>query len=64
MSRDQKFFDMYSIVLGVSALALVALFVVAMKMADLTQGVYTRDTAEFKAASIRVDKLDASSLRV
>jgi cytochrome c5 len=50
VSRDQKFFDMYSLVLGVIAVVALAFFVVAMKMSDLTQGVYTRDTAEFKAA--------------
>lgn len=50
MSRDQKFFDMYSLVLGVIAVVALAFFVVAMKMSELTQGVYTRDTAEFKAA--------------
>jgi cytochrome c5 len=50
LSRDQKFFDIYSLVLGAIAIVLVAFFVVAMKMSDLTQGVYNRDTAEFKAA--------------
>ena len=50
MSRDQKFFDMYSIVIGVIALVALGFFVLASKMSDLTQGVYTRDSAEFKAA--------------
>ena len=50
MSRDQKFFDTYSIVIGVFAAVAIAFFVVSMKMADLTQGVYTRDTAEYQAA--------------
>lgn len=50
MSRDQKFFDMYSLVIGVLAAFALAIFVLAMKMSDLTQGVYTRDTAEFQAA--------------
>ncbi len=49
MSRDQKFFDMYSLVIGVIAVVALIFFVVAMKISDLTQGVYTRDTAEFKA---------------
>ena len=50
MSRDQKFFDMYSLVIGVLAAVALAIFVLAMKMSDLTQGVYTRDAAEYKAA--------------
>ena len=50
MSRDQKFFDTYSIVIGVAAAIAIAFFVVSMKMADLTQGVYTRDAAEYQAA--------------
>ena len=48
MSRDQKFFDMYSLVIGALALAALAIFVLAMKMSDLTQGVYTRDSAEYQ----------------
>lgn len=50
MSRDQKFFDMYSLVIGVLAAVALAILVLAMKMSDLTQGVYTRDTAEYNAA--------------
>ncbi len=50
MSRDQKFFDMYSLVIGVLAAVALAILVLAMKMSDLTQGVYTRDTAEYQAA--------------
>lgn len=50
MSRDQKFFDMYSLVIGVLAAFALGILVLAMKMSDLTQGVYTRDTAEFQAA--------------
>jgi len=50
LSRDQKFFDMYSIVIGALILVAVAIFVFSMKMSDLTQGVYTRDAAEYKAA--------------
>lgn len=50
MSRDQKFFDMYSLVIGVLAAFALAIFVLAMKMSDLTQGVYTRDADEFQAA--------------
>lgn len=50
MSRDQKFFDMYSLVIGVLAAFALAILVLAMKMSDLTQGVYTRDSAEYQAA--------------
>ncbi len=50
MSRDQKFFDVYSIVIGVLAAAALGIFVLVMKMSDLTQGVYTRDADEYQAA--------------
>jgi len=50
LSRDQKFFDMYSLVIGIIAAIALAFLVLAMKMSDLTQGVYTRDAAEFQAA--------------
>ena len=49
MSRDQKFFDMYSLVIGVLAAFALAILVLAMKMSDLTQGVYTRDVVEYQA---------------
>ena len=50
MSRDQKFFDMYSLVIGVLAAAALGILVLAMKMSERTQGVYTRDSAEYQAA--------------
>jgi cytochrome c5 len=50
LSRDQKFFDLYSLVIGILAAFALAILVLAMKMSDLTQGVYTRDTAEYQAA--------------
>ena len=50
MSRDQKFFDMYSLVIGVLVVFALAIFVLAMKMSQRTQDVYTRDTAEYQAA--------------
>lgn len=56
MSRDQKFFDMYSLVIGVIAAITLAGFVLASKISVITQGVYTRDVAEYKdavAAQIR-----------
>ena len=50
MSRDQKFFDVYSIVIGALAAFALAILVLALKMSDLTQGVYTRDADEYQAA--------------
>lgn len=50
MSRDQQFFDMYSLVIGILAAVALAILVLAMKMSDLTQGVYTRDVAEYQLA--------------
>jgi len=50
VSRDQKFFDMYSLVIGILAAFALGILVLALKMSDLTQGVYTRDTAEYQAA--------------
>ena len=50
MSRDQKFFDMYSLVIGVLAAIAIAIYVLAANMSERTQGVYTRDTAEYQAA--------------
>jgi cytochrome c5 len=41
---------MYSLVIGVLAAVALAILVLAMKMSDLTQGIYTRDTAEYQAA--------------
>lgn len=50
MSRDQKFFDMYSLVIGALAAIALAILILAMKVSDRTQDVYTRDTAEYQAA--------------
>jgi len=50
LSRDQKFFDMYSLVIGVLAAVALAILVLAMKLSDLTQDVYTRDVGEYQAA--------------
>lgn len=49
MSRDQKFFDMYSLVIGILVAFALAILVLAMKMSDLTQGVYTHEAAEKQA---------------
>jgi len=40
---------MYSLVIGVLVLFALAILVLAMKMSDRTQGVYTRDSAEYQA---------------
>jgi cytochrome c5 len=50
LSRDQKFFDMYSLVIGILAAFALAILILALKMSDLTQGVYTRDADEYQAA--------------
>lgn len=50
MNRDQKFFDMYSLVIGVLAFIALLIFVGAMQLSKLTQGVYTSDTDEYQAA--------------
>jgi cytochrome c5 len=52
LSRDQKFFDMYSLVIGALAAVGLAFFILSMKMADLTQGIYVRDSAEYQAAVV------------
>jgi cytochrome c5 len=41
---------MYSLVIGILAAFALAILVLAMKMSDLTQGVYTRDAEEYQAA--------------
>jgi cytochrome c5 len=48
LKRDQKFFDMYSLVIGILAIFSVGIFVLAMKMSDLTQGVYTTSAEEYQ----------------
>jgi cytochrome c5 len=50
LSRDQKFFDMYSLVIGVLVAFAIAIFILAANLSDRTQGVYTRETAEYQAA--------------
>ena len=50
MSRDQKFFDMYSLVIGGLVVIAIGIFVLAVNMSERTQGVYTRETAEYQAA--------------
>jgi cytochrome c5 len=50
LSRDQQFFDLYSLVIGVLAAVALVILIVAMRVSDMTQGVYTRDSAEYQAA--------------
>jgi cytochrome c5 len=41
---------MYSLVIGVLAIIALLIFVGSMKLSDLTQGIYTANTAEYKDA--------------
>jgi cytochrome c5 len=41
---------MYSLVIGVLAAVALAFLIAAMKLSDLTQGVYTQDSDEYQAA--------------
>jgi cytochrome c5 len=50
LSRDQKFFDLYFLVIGGLAIFALAIFVLATELADRTQGVFTRESAEYQAA--------------
>lgn len=43
---------MYSLVIGILAAITLAIFVLATKMSDLTEGVYLRDADEYKAALV------------
>lgn len=46
--RDQKFFDLYSLTIGALALVGLAIFYGAMKLSDVTQGIYTAETEEYQ----------------
>ncbi|MEQ8206416.1 MAG: c-type cytochrome [Woeseia sp.] len=50
MDRDQKFYDIYSVVLGGLALFALAIFVLSKKMSDMTQGIYTSSAVEYQQA--------------
>ena len=50
MKRDQKFFDMYSVVIGALAIFALAIFVLAMKMSGVTQDVYNAGSEEYRAS--------------
>jgi cytochrome c5 len=49
LKRDQKFFDMYSLVIGALAIFALGIFVLAMKMSEITQGVFTVESDEYQA---------------
>jgi cytochrome c5 len=49
LKRDQKFFDMYSLVIGVLAAIGLGFFVLAMKMSERTQGAFTSNAEEYLA---------------
>ena len=48
MSQDQKFIDMFSLVIGGLMIFAVAILVLAFRIADGTQGEYVRATAEYQ----------------
>ena len=50
MSRDKKFFDTYSLVVGGLAVSALAIIVVGLKMSGMTQGEYDPESDEYKAA--------------
>ena len=49
MDRDQKFFDMYSLVIGLLAIAALGIFILASNISDRTQEVYKREGTEYQA---------------
>lgn len=50
MKRDQKFYDIYSLVIGALAFVGLGIFVLSAKMSDMTQGVFTAGTEEYQQA--------------
>jgi cytochrome c5 len=48
LSRDQKFFDLYSLVIGILAIVTLGLFVLAINMAGVQED-YKRGSAEYQA---------------
>lgn len=50
MNRDQKFYDMYSLVIGILAIIALLIYVGVTKLSDMTQGLYTADSEEYQAA--------------
>jgi cytochrome c5 len=50
LKRDQKFFDMYSLVIGLLAIFAIFIFVLSMKMSNVTSDVYHASGEEYRAA--------------
>ena len=50
MSSDQKFFDLYSLVIGILIIFTFAILILAFWLSDRTQEVFTREGAEYRAA--------------
>jgi cytochrome c5 len=50
LKRDQKFYDVYSLVIGALAAVCLAFFVFAMKVSRLTQGEFKSNSEEYLAA--------------
>lgn len=50
MNRDQKFFDMYSLVIGGLAAVALVILVIALRISDVKQGEFTRDSVEYQQA--------------
>lgn len=48
LKRDQKFFDLYSLTIGVLALVGLAIYYGATKLSGVTQAVYTAETEEYQ----------------
>lgn len=56
MRRDQKFFDMYSLVIGGLAAVCLAFFVLAMRLNDATRGEFREHADEYlEAVSERIE---------
>lgn len=49
VNKDQQFFDMYSLVIGVLVIFAVLIFILAMNVANQTQEVFVREGAEYQA---------------
>lgn len=50
MNRDQKIFEMYSLVFGVLLIVVLLIYVGVTRMSDMTQGIHPVDTDEYRAA--------------
>lgn len=50
LNRDQKFFDMYSLVIGGLAAVALVILVIALRISDVKQGEFTRDSVEYQRA--------------